>query len=146
MILAHLGTKTVIPLVTTMAGQVTTAVTSAIEIAGMTLKAGDASFANNDKMISLDTAGRFVVGSKTHTLESVKFAGLGGLALGTYGTGRPFATIMPSAAQSKLSTGAGTVTSTNVQEFLGAAEYSRSDLPWTKASVVMIAMVVLIHA
>lgn len=135
------GTESAKPLVTTIAGQTITAAASAIVIADTTLRPGDAGSPINGTTISLDMAGHFVVGSKTHTFgrESV---GVGEVS----GTAGPVTAIMPSVTQSNLPTGMENVTRTSVQIFNGEAEDLKSNLLWMKAVVVMIAIAVLIQA
>lgn len=95
--------------------------------------------------MSLDKAGRFVVGSKIHMFES-ESEGLVGLIEGASGTRRHLAIVMPSATQSNFSIETENTTSTSVQEFKGEAEILKCRLPWMKAVVVVIAMVDLKHA
>ena len=147
------GSKTILlktasaqPLVTTIAGQVITAAANAVTIVGTTLEPGHVGFPINGTMISLDQAGRFVVvGSQTHTFGS-ESGGLVGLMEGASGTRRHLATVMPSATQSNFSVETEDTASTSAQEFKGEAEILKFRLPWMKAVVVVIAMVVLHHA
>ena len=138
-----LRTASAPPLVTTIAGQVIAAAANAITIAGTTLEPGDAGFPLNGTTISLDKAGRFVVGAKTHTFES-ESGGLVGLIEGASGTQRHLATFVPSATQQNFSIETENATSTSVQEFKGGAEILKDRLPWMKAVAAVSAMVVLL--
>ena len=131
------------PLVTTIAGQVITAAATAIGIAGTTLKPGDAGFPINGTVVSLDTAGHFIVGSTTHTFE---IASLGTLTVAALGGGGSFATVAPTATQSNTSTGTHNSTSTSVQVFRGEAGSLKWSLLCLKRVAVMVALIVLAHA
>ena len=116
-----LGTESATPLITTIAGQVITAAANSIVIAGTTLEVGDAGYPVNGTMISLDTAGHLVVGSKTQTfgIESVS----SGRPIVGGPTGPVASTTTPSsvAVQGVNSNGTGSAAATGAQEFTGEA-------------------------
>lgn len=129
------------PVVTTIAGQVITAATSGIAIAGTTLRPGDASFPINGTIVSLNTAGRFVVGSKTYSFES-ESVGLGDTIAGESGVRGSRATLTPLTNKSSLSVGGnGSATSTSVQIFKGEGRALKCSLLWMDAFVAIVAMV-----
>ncbi len=132
-------TESAKPLVTTIAGQGITVATNVIAVAGTTLKAGGAGFPINGTMLSLDTAGHFVVGSKTYALKSESVS-VGDVIVGASGVGGSMATTAPSGNQSSHSVAKGNATSTSVQMFTGEAEGLKSELLWMKGVVVMMAM------
>ena len=139
-------TQSATSLITTIAGQLITARASGITIADTILRPGDAGFPINGTVISLDTAGHFVVGSKTNLLAS-ESAGSEDSTVGASGSTGPSETIMSSVNQSRLSAGGnGNATSMSVQEFKGEGESLKCNLLWMKAFVVIIAMVVSFHA
>ena len=138
------GTESAKPLVTTIAGQVITAAASATGIAGTTLKPGDTGFPINGTVVSLDTAGSFVVGSTTHTFKS-ESAGLGGVLVGVTGIGGALTPLMPSVVQSNSPGRPYIGTSTGVQELKGEAQNLNGSLLRMKAVAVIIAMITLIH-
>lgn len=135
-------TESATPVVTTIAGQVITAASSGIAIAGTTLRPGDASFPINGTVISLNTAGRFVVGSKTYSFKS-ESVGLDDAIAGASGAREPRATLTPLANQSSLSVGGkGNATSTSVQIYKGEGRALKCNLLWMDAIVAIVAMVV----
>ena len=137
-----LQTQSATPLITTIAGQVITAAASGVTIAGTTLRPGDAGLPINGTLVSLDTAGHFVVGSKTHVFAS-ESAGLEEPTVGASGAVGPFATILSSVNQSGPSAGGnGSAQSTSVQEFKGGGESLKGNLLGMKVVVVIIAVVV----
>ena len=139
-------TKSVTSLITTIAGQAITAAASGLTIADTTLRPGDAGLPINGTLVSLDTAGQFVVGSKTHLFAS-ESAGLKDPTVGGSGATGLSASIMPLGNQSHPAAGGnGSAQSTSVQEFKGGGERLKCNLLWMKAFVVMIAMVVSILA
>ena len=139
-------TQSATSLITTIAGQLITAGASGITIADTILRPGDAGFPINGTVTSLDTAGHFAVGSKTHLLAS-ESAGLKNSTVGASGATGPSTTIMSSVNQSHLSAGGnGNATSTSAQEFKGEGESLKCNLLWIKAFMVIIAMVVSFHA
>ncbi len=131
-------------LVTTIAGQGITVATDAIAVAGTTLKPGGAGFPINGTILSLDTAGHFVVGSRIYTFKS-ESVGVGDVAVGASGAGGSVATTALSGNQSSQSVAKGNATSMSVQMFTGEAGGLKSKLRWTKGVVVMVAIAVSIE-
>ena len=140
------NTEAATPLITTIAGQVITAAANGIVIAGTTLKAGDAGYSVNGTMISLDTAGHLVVGSKTQTF-GVESVSLGDPILGGPGgsTGPVAGTTTPSSVvvQSDNSNGTGSAAATGAQHFTGKANGWKGDGLTVKAVVWILGGVVL---
>ena len=130
------GTKKVEPLVTTIAGQVITAAAGGIALAGTTLKKGDAGYSINGTVISLDSAGRFVVGFQTQSFENESVGS---------GTGFLAGTTTPLVVQGDdHSNGTGSAaTTTGVQKFTGEAGGWKGDFLAIKAGLVVIAGFVL---
>ena len=138
-------TRSATSLITTIAGQAITAAASGITIADTTLRPGDAGLPINGTLISLDTAGHFVVGSKTHLFAS-ESAGLKDSTAGASKATGPSASILLLGNQSHLSGGGnGSAQSTGVQEFEGRGDDLKCNLLWMKVFVVMIAMVISFH-
>ena len=138
-------TQSATSLITTIAGQAITAAASGITIADMTLRPGDAGLPINRTLVTLDTAGHFVVGSKTHLFAS-ETAGLEEPTVGASGAVGQFATTLSSVNLSRPSAGGnGSGQSTSVQEFKGGGESWKGNLLWMKVVVVMIAVVVSFH-
>ena len=75
-------------IITTIGGQVITAVSSGITIASTALTPGAPGVTVGGTLISLDSAGQLIVGSKTLTLSSGN-ADVGGLIMGGIGAGAP---------------------------------------------------------
>lgn len=136
------ATESANPLVTTIAGQVITAAANAIGIAGTTMKPGDTGFPINGTVLSLDTAGHFVVGATTHTFQSE----IASLTVAALGAGGSITTIMPSATQSNASIGIYDIPSTSVQVFTGEAGGLKWSLICLKTVVVIFVMITLVHA
>lgn len=141
-----LHTQSAISSTTTIAGQTITAAASGITIADTTLRPGDADLPINGTIVSLDTAGHFVVGSKTHVFGSEN----GGLEDPTVGASRAAgasASTKQLVDQSHSANGSsGSATSTSVQEFKGGGGSLKCDLLLMKVVVVMIAMAVSFQA
>lgn len=72
------------PFITTVAGHAITAAPNAVEVAGTTLRPGLSGVTLDGTVVSLDTAGQLVVGSKTMPLTS-ESAGLNALIVGGFG-------------------------------------------------------------
>ena len=139
------ATQSVKPLVTTIAGQVITAAATAIGIAGTTLKPGDTGFPINGTVVSLDTAGHFVVDATTHTFES-ESASWGGVTVAALGVGGSSTITMPSATQINASIGTHNSTTTSGQIFRGEAGVLKWSLLYMKTVTVMVALIPLVHA
>ena len=134
------------PLVTTIAGQVVTAAANGIVIAGTTLKGGDAGYSVNGTIVSLDTAGHLVVGSRTQTF-GIESVGSSGLVVGGSGgpTGSVAGTTAPSSVsvQGENSHGTGSAATTGVQQFTGEARGWKRDVLTVKAVVGILGGLVL---
>ena len=129
-------------LTTTIAGQAIRAAASGITIADTTLRPGDAGLPINGTLVSLDTAGHFVIGSRTH-LFAKESAGLKYSTAGASEATGPPASIMLLGNQSHLSGGGnGSAQNTGVQEFKGGGGDLKCDLLWIKVFVSVIAMIV----
>ncbi len=131
-------TESAKPLIATIAGQTITAVASAIAIAGTTLRKGDKGFEINGTVISLDTAGSFVVGSKTQTFDSGSVDS-GGSTVGVSGSKGPLASTTASVVQSGVSNRTDGAAATGVQVFTGEAGGLRCNLLWIKVVVAITA-------
>ena len=141
------------PILTTIDGQVITVGPKALIMAGTTLTPGAPGFTIDGTVVSLNTAAQLVVASKTIPLEegagsSGATAGLGGLILGAFGSGRPFEpfnTDSPTTTQGNSSTGAVNHTNTNLQVFEGKAASLKGRPLWWKMAASVIAMSVLAY-
>lgn len=131
-------TQSAKPLVTKIAGQTITAAASAIAIAGTTLRKGDKGFEIDGTVISLDTAGRFVVGSKTQTFDS-ESVDSGGSTVKVSGPKGPLASAATSVVQSGFSNRTESAAATSVQVFTGEAWSLSCNLLWIKLLVAVIA-------
>ena len=116
------------PLVTTVGGQVVTAVPSAISIAGTTLLPGASAVTVSGTVISLNTAGALMVGSRTVPLPSAS-SGLGGLIMGGFG---PYTT-SPVAASSTSTTSPAAASSTSMTSLAAAVSTSSNSASATSS-------------
>ncbi len=136
-------------IVATIAGQAITAAPNAIAFAGTTLTPGALGQTINGTLVSLNTAGQLVVGSKTIPLATSS-AGLGGLIIGGSGNSGPFGAISTSLVGGNSSGGSGngngngdrngTSTSTSVKVFRGGAGPLKSGLGWMMGGVLVVAV------
>lgn len=104
------------PLITTVAGQAITAAPSAVAFAGTTLTPGAPGKRINGTLVSLNTAGQLVVGSKTVALQSERGGfGTGGLSFSSSSSSSNFSQGIfssSSSSSSSLSYGTGNPTDT----------------------------------
>lgn len=133
------------PFATTIGGQVIAATSDAIAVAGTTLGPGDAGVSVNGTLLSLDTAGHFVVGSKTQTLES-EIVGLAAAISEPSGSAGPFgpAVTTPMGGNAANETEKRNSTGTGVQAFEGKAEDLISGLRMKKIIAVFVAVILAI--
>ena len=78
-------------LITSVNGQLVTANPTAVEVAGSTLTPGASGVMIDGTLVSLDSAGKLILGSTTVPLEATG-SNIGGLIMGGFGDGGPFAT------------------------------------------------------
>ena len=137
------GTNTE-PFTTTIGGQVIAATSDAFAIAGTTLVPGHAGVSVNGTLLSLDTAGHFVVGSKTRTFDSESMS-LSAVTAGTPGPGGKSTPLVATPAgnvANQIAKGNGTVT--GVQPFEGKAKDAFYCLKTKKGIVVFMAMILAV--
>ena len=136
------------PLTTTVGGRIIVASSAGIVIAGTTLAPGDAGVSVDGTLLSLDTAGHFVVGSKTQTFESESVS-LGTGTVGTFGPGgysTPLvATLVAMQAGNVASeTTKGNSAVSGAQAFGGKADDTFYSLRMKKVVVVFVAVLLAI--
>ena len=123
-------------LTTTIAGQAITAAPTAVVFADTTLTPEAPGKMIAGTLISLNTAGQLVVGSKTVGLTR-ESAGLGGLIKGAFGAnGPPDRSITPAPIGGNFSTG---TTDTGAEIFRGEAEDVESVLSVWKVGIALVA-------
>ena len=133
------------PFVTTIGNQAITAAPTAVAFGGTTLLTpGAPGKTINGTLISLNTAGQLVVGTKTVPFETSS-AGLGRLIMGGFGDGGPLigtSSSSPIAGSSSNGTSSNGTVNTDGAVFLGEAESLRksSFLFWTPVAVSAVAM------
>lgn len=126
--------------VTKVAGQFGTVAASGTLVASRTLTQGDAGVPINGTLVSLNTAGRFVVGSKTCSFKSESM-GLDNTRTGTSGARGPRATLTSLANRSSLFVGgSGNATFTSVQIFRGEGRVLKCNLLWMEVFVAIVAI------
>ena len=118
-------------LITTFAGQALTANSNAVEFAGSTLKRGGPGVTMSGSLVSLDSAGDLVIGSKTIYLGS----SMPGLIIGTFAPGGPFTT---------ASTTPKDVTSNDALAFEGNAKTLHGSLPWRLLALLVAVPLILL--
>ena len=129
------------PLTTTVGGRIIAATSGGIAIAGTTLVPGDAGVSLDGTLPPLDTAGHFVVGSKTQTFESesVSLDAVTGGTIGPGGQSTPLvATPLGNVANE---TARRNSTVNGVQPFEGKADHFFYGLRTSKGVVVVVAVV-----
>ena len=132
------------PFTTTIGGQVIAANSTAIAIAGTTLVPGDAGVSVNGTLLSLDTAGHFVVGSETKTFKSESLSS-GAVTAGTPGSGGQFTPVVTTSAgnvANKTAKENGSIT--GVQPFEGKAENMFYGLRMRKEVAMFVAVILAI--
>ena len=130
---------------TTIGGRVVAANSATIAIAGTTLCPGDAGVSIDGTLVSLDTAGRFMVGSKTQTFES-ESVGSETVISGPSVSAGPFAPVFTTLTGSTVAneTEKRNSTGTGVQAFEGKAEDLISGLRMKKVIAVFVAVILAI--
>ena len=120
--------------VTTVAGQALTADPTAVEVGSLTLTPGGPGTSLSGTLVSLNSDGELMVGTRMIPLETTA-GGLGGLIMGGLGPGGPYPTSL--AGPGKVSgSGNGTAIGNGVQAFEGLGTSSRSFLLWKLMMVV----------
>ncbi len=111
-----------------------------IAFAGTILTPGAPGQTINGTLISLNTAGQLVAGSKTIPLANTS-AGLGGLIMGGSGNGKPFGAASTSAVGEKSSSGNGNGNGarTSVKVFRGGAGGLKGGLGWMMGGGLVVA-------
>ena len=134
------------PFTTTIDGRIMAATSAAVTIAGTTLRPGDAGVSVDGTLLSLEPAGRFVVGSKTQTFESESI-GLGAATTGVFSIEGPFASVAATlrGGNATVETGKHNSTDTGVQVFEGKAEDILSSLRMREVAAVVVVLVFLLH-
>lgn len=112
--------------ITSFAGQALTANSNAVEIAGSTLKRGGPGVTMSASLVSLDSDGELVIGSKTIDLGS----SMPGLIMGTFAAGGPFTTASATPEN---------VTSNDALAFKSNAKTLYDCIPW-RLLVLLIAI------
>ena len=127
-------------LVTTVAGQAITADPTAVEIGSLTLTPGGPGTSLSGTLVSLDPNGQLIVGTRTIPLETMS-GGLGGLIMGGFSPGGPYATSLAGPG-SVSGSGNGTATGSSVQAFEGSGKFSKSFSLWKLTMVVLLATLI----
>ena len=121
--------------VTTVAGQAITADPTAVEVGGLTLTPGGPGTSLSGTVVSLDTDGELIVGTRTISLETMA-GGLGGLIMGGLGPGGPYATSLAGPVNISGS-GNGTAIGNGVQAFEGSGKISKCSSLWKLTTGVL---------
>ncbi len=127
-------------LVTTVASQAVTADPTAVEVGSLTLTPGGPGTSLSGTLVSLNLDGQLMVGTKTIPLETTA-GGLGGLIMGGFRPGGPYATSLAGLANVSGS-GNGTAIGNGVQVFEGSGKSSKSSSLWKLTMVVLFATLV----
>lgn len=125
---------------TTVAGQAVTADPTAVEVGSLTLTPGGRGTSLSGTLVSLDPSGQLIVGTKTIPLETMS-GGLGGLVMGGFRPGGPYATSLAGPGTVSAS-GNGTATGNVVQAFEGSGKSSKSTSLWKLTMVVLLATLI----
>ena len=107
----------------------------AVEVGSLTLTPGAPGTSLSGTLVSLNSAGELIMGTRTIPLETTA-GGLGGLIMGGFRPGGPYATSLAGLG-SVSGSGNGTATGNGVQAFEGSGKSSKSSLLW-KLTMVMI--------
>lgn len=130
-------------MITTIAGQAVTAAPTAVAFAGTTLIQGAPGKTIDGTLVSLNTAGQLVVGSKTVGLTS-ESAGLGEFILGAFGANRPLDSTTSAPVGENFLNGSINGTNISVEFFRDEAEGLKSELlVWKTVAVIVVAMALL---
>ena len=121
--------------VTTVAGQAITADPTAVEVGSLTLIPGGPGTSLSGTLVSLNSDGELIVGTRMIPLETIA-GGLGGLIMGGLGPGGPYATSLVTPGNVSGS-GNGTAIGNDVQEFEGSGKTSKRSSVWKLTMVVL---------
>lgn len=127
-------------LVTTVAGQVITADPTAVEVGSLTLTPGGPGTSLSGTLVSLDSNGQLIVGTRTIPLETMS-GGLGGLIMGGFRPGGPYAT-SSAGLGSVLGSGNSTATGNGVQAFEGSGKSWKDSSLWKLTMVILLAILI----
>ena len=127
-------------LVTTILGQAVTAAPTAVEVGSLTLIPGGPGTSLSGTLVSLDLDGELMVGTKTIPLETMA-GGLGGLIMGGFGPGGPYATSLAGLGSVSGSRN-DTATATGVQAFEGSGKSLKSSSIWKLTIVILLATLI----
>ena len=127
-------------LVTTVAGQVITADPTAVKLASLTLTPGGPGTSLSGTLVSLNSNGHLIVGTRTIPLETMS-GGLGGLIMGGFRPGGPYAT-SSAGLGSVSSSGNSTATGNGVQAFEGSGKSSKDSSLWKMMMVILLATLI----
>ena len=127
-------------LVTTVAGQAVTADPTAVEVGSLTLTPGGPGTSLSGTLVSLDPNGQLIVGTRTIPLETMS-GGLGGLIIGGFRPGGPYATSLAGPG-SVSGSGNGTANGNGVQAFEGSGKSSKSSSLWKLTMVTLLATLI----
>ena len=127
-------------LVTTVAGQAVTADPTALEVGSLTLTPGGPGTSLSGTLVSLNSDGELIVGTRTIPLETTA-GGLGGLIMGGLRPGGPYATSLAGLGNVSGSAN-GTAIGNGVQAFEGLGTSSKSFSLWKLTMVVLFAILV----
>ena len=122
-------------LVTTVAGQAVTADPTAVEVGSLTLTPGGPGTSLSGTLVSLNSDGELIVGTRTIPLETMA-GGLGGLIMGGLRPGGPYATSLAGLGNVSGSAN-GTAIGNGVQAFEGLGTSSKSSSLWKLTMVVL---------
>ena len=118
-------------LITTFAGKALTAKSNAVEVAGLMLKRGDPGVTMSGSLVSLDSAGGLVIGTKTIYLGF----SMPGLVMRTFAPEGPFTTASKTPEDS---------ISNDTLAFTGNATTLHGSLPWRLLALLMAVPLVLL--
>ena len=126
--------------VATVAGQAITADPTALEIGSLKLTAGAPATSLSGTLVSLDSDGELLLGTRTIPLQTTA-GGLGGLIMGNFRPGGSYATTLAGLGNFSDS-GNSTATGNGVQAFEGLGISSKSSSLWKSTMVVLFATLV----
>ena len=121
--------------VTTVAGQAIAADPTAVEVGSLTLTPGGPGTSLSGTLVSLDSVGELIVGTRTIPLETMA-GGLGGLIIGGLGPGGPYATSLAGPGNISGSEN-GTTIGNGVQAFEGSGKTSKCSSLWKLTTGVL---------
>ena len=126
--------------VATVAGQAITADPTALEIGSLKLTAGPPGISLSGTLVSLDSDGELLLGTRTITLQTTA-GDLGGLIMGSFRPGGSYATSLAGLGNFSDS-GNTTATGNGVQTFEGLGKSWKSSSLWKPTIVVLFATLV----